>query len=150
MSGSFIFLPESSRIFHFPAKIFKDLSFSFQDLWMSLKILTRILKILKDLGKKAVRAWIFFQVLFTTTRFSSVLSCEDLIISSLKILARKPKILARKLEILTQFIRDELESHPCINPPHIKQKLHVGDKELTFIGRSILLLSILAQAADPA
>ena len=27
--------------------------------------------------------WIFFQVLFTTTRFSSVLSCEDLLISSL-------------------------------------------------------------------
>ena len=25
----------------------------------------------------------FFQVLFTTTRFSSVLSCEDLLISSL-------------------------------------------------------------------
>ena len=49
-----------------------------------------------------------------------------------------------------QFICDELESHPLINSSHIKQKFHVGDKELTFMGRSILLLSILAQAADPA
>ena len=34
------------------------------------------------MGSNPVRAWNFFQVLFTTTRFSSVLSCEDLLISS--------------------------------------------------------------------
>ena len=32
--------------------------------------------------KHSVWAWNFFQVLFTTTRFSSVLSCEGLLISS--------------------------------------------------------------------
>ena len=104
LQGSFIFLPRSSRTFHF---------------------LPRSLTILKDLNKNFENPWRSWQ---ESKR-------------SLKILARKPKILARKLEILTQFICDILESHPLI---------HVGDKELTFMGRSILLLSILAQAADPA
>ena len=35
------------------------------------------------MGSNPLRAWIFFQVLFSTTRFSSVLSCEDLLISNI-------------------------------------------------------------------
>ena len=35
------------------------------------------------MGSNPVQAWIFFQVLFSTIRFSSVFSCEELLISSL-------------------------------------------------------------------
>ena len=107
--------------------IFKDLSFSCQDLQGPFIFFLRSLTIFKDLNnnfENPQRSW------QENKRFL--------------------KILARKLEILMQFICDELESHPLINSSHIKQKFHVGDKELTFMGRSILLLSILAQAADPA
>ena len=41
--------------------------------------------IAKVMGSNPVRAWNFFQVLFTTTHFSSVLSCEDLLISTFTI-----------------------------------------------------------------
>ena len=47
------------------------------------QLVERCTGIAEVIGLNPVRAWIFFQVQFTTTRFSSVLSCEDLLISSL-------------------------------------------------------------------
>ena len=46
------------------------------------QLVERCTGIAEVMGSNPVRAWNFFQVLFTTTRFSSVLSCEDLLISS--------------------------------------------------------------------
>ena len=45
------------------------------------QLVERCTGIAEVMGSNPVRAWIFFQVLFTTTRVSSVLSCEDLLIS---------------------------------------------------------------------
>ena len=45
------------------------------------QLVERCTGIAEVMGSNPVRAWIFFQVLFTTTRFSCVLSCEDLLIS---------------------------------------------------------------------
>ena len=47
------------------------------------QLVERCTDIAEVMGSNPLRAWIFFQVLFSTTRFSSVLSCEDLLISSL-------------------------------------------------------------------
>ena len=49
---------------------------------MLAQLVERCTGIAEVMGSNPVRAWIFFQVLFTTTHFSSVLSCEDLLISS--------------------------------------------------------------------
>ena len=46
------------------------------------QLVERCTGIAEVMGSHSVQAWNFFQVLFTTTRFSSVLSCEDLLISS--------------------------------------------------------------------
>ena len=46
------------------------------------QLVERCTGIAEVMGSNPVRAWNFFQVLFTTTRFSSVHSCEDLLISS--------------------------------------------------------------------
>ena len=46
------------------------------------QLVERCTGIAEVMGSNPVRAWNFFQVLLTTTRFSSVLSCEDLLISS--------------------------------------------------------------------
>ena len=43
----------------------------------------RYMKIRRGHGFKSRKGLNFFQVLFSTTRFSSVLSCEELLISSL-------------------------------------------------------------------
>ena len=49
------------------------------DRWLVSSVGTGVAEVM---GSNPVRAWIFFfQVLFSTTRFSSVLSCEDLLIS---------------------------------------------------------------------
>ena len=45
------------------------------------QLVERCTGIAEVMGSNPVRAWNFFQVLLTTTRFSSVLSCEDLLIS---------------------------------------------------------------------
>ena len=45
------------------------------------QLVERCTGIAEVMGSYPVRAWNFFQVLFTATRFSSVLSCEDLLIS---------------------------------------------------------------------
>ena len=47
------------------------------------QLVERCTSIAEVMGSNPVRAWNFFQVLFTTTRFSSVLSYKDLLISSL-------------------------------------------------------------------
>ena len=47
------------------------------------QLVERCTGIAEVMGSNPVRAWNFFQVLLTTTSFSSVLSCEDLLISSL-------------------------------------------------------------------
>ena len=47
------------------------------------QLVERCIGIAEVMGSNPVRAWNFFQVLFSTTRFSSVLSCEDLFISSI-------------------------------------------------------------------
>ena len=46
------------------------------------QLVERCTGIAEVMGSNPVRAWKFFQVLLTTTRFSSVLSCEDLVISN--------------------------------------------------------------------
>ena len=46
------------------------------------QLVERCTGIAEVMGSNPVRAWNFFQVLFTTTRFSSVLSCEGLLIST--------------------------------------------------------------------
>ena len=46
------------------------------------QLVERCTGIAEVMGSNPVRAWNFFQVLLTTTSFSSVLSCEDLLISS--------------------------------------------------------------------
>ena len=46
------------------------------------QLVERCTGIAEVMGSNPVRAWNFFQVLFTTTRSSSVLSCEDLLIST--------------------------------------------------------------------
>ena len=46
------------------------------------ELVERCTGIAEVMGSNPVRAWNFFQVLLTTTCFSSVLSCEDLLISS--------------------------------------------------------------------
>ena len=46
------------------------------------QLVERCTSIAEVMGSNPVRAWNFFQVLFTTTRFSSVHSCKDLLISS--------------------------------------------------------------------
>ena len=51
LQGSFIFLPKSSRILHFLARIFKDPSFSCQDPQGSFIFLPRSSRIFKDLPK---------------------------------------------------------------------------------------------------
>ena len=71
------FLLRSSRIFHFLAKIFKDLSFSCQDLQRPFIFFPRSLTIFKDLKKNFENPYRSWQ--------------ENK--RSLKILARKPKIL---------------------------------------------------------
>ena len=43
------------------------------------QLVERCTGIVEVMGSNPVRAWNFFQVLYTTTRFSSVLSCEDLL-----------------------------------------------------------------------
>ena len=66
-----------------------------QTFWRHLRVLTEQTRgniylsskqqatgIAEVMGSNPVRAWNFFQVLLTTTSFSSVLSCEDLLISS--------------------------------------------------------------------
>ena len=48
------------------------------------QLVERCTGIAEVMGSNPVRAWIFFfQVLFSTTRLSSILCCEDLLISSL-------------------------------------------------------------------
>ena len=47
------------------------------------QLVERCTGIAEVMGSNPVRAWNFFQVLFTTTLFSSVLSCEDLLIYSM-------------------------------------------------------------------
>ena len=47
------------------------------------QLVERCIGIAEAMGSNPVWALIFFQVLFSTTRFSSVLSCEDLLISFL-------------------------------------------------------------------
>ena len=47
------------------------------------QLVERCTGIAEVMGSNPIRAWNFFQVLLTTTSFSSVLSCEDLLISSL-------------------------------------------------------------------
>ena len=49
------------------------------------QLVQRCTGIAEVMGSNPLRAWNFFQVLFTTTRFRSVLSCEDLLISWLSI-----------------------------------------------------------------
>ena len=46
------------------------------------QLVERCTGIAEVMGSNPVRAWNFFQVLLTTTSFSSVLSCEDLLIST--------------------------------------------------------------------
>ena len=43
------------------------------------QLVERCTGIAEVMGSNPVQAWNFFQVLFTTTHFSSVLSCKDLL-----------------------------------------------------------------------
>ena len=77
------------------------------------------------MGSNPVRAWKnFFQVLFTTTRFSSVLSCEDLLISSLHRSANiwifiylKRKRVSQRLLFASQMVCRVTVTHCSLEKP---------------------------------
>ena len=55
------------------------------------QLVERCTGIAKVMGSNPVRAWIF-QVLFSTTRISSVFSCEDLLISCYDLIAQQMRL----------------------------------------------------------
>ena len=66
------------------------------------QLVERCTGIAEVMGSNPVRAWNFFQVLLTTTSFSSVLSCEDLLISTfLLLILLMTKMLVMTLLLLT-------------------------------------------------
>ena len=83
------------------------------------QLVERCTSIAEVMGSHPVQAWNFFQVLFTTIHFSSVLCCEDLLISSNYILFNtKIAILKYSRELWFCPLAVYWKSPPHFLPPY--------------------------------
>ena len=86
--NNFIFPPQCKSVnFHISKSSFTRMFICTQfidqlPVGLLAQLVERCTGIAEVMGSNPVRAWNFFQVLLTTTSFSSVLSWEDLLISS--------------------------------------------------------------------